>query len=310
MRQFILRTINLFTFSQDADRYTEFASQINIYTFPLGLARSFLALGTLTIFLFNSTDILFPDFLFESLTEQGWYKSISLFYIFSGNVGLAKAITIVILTVNVLGFYPRYFGILHWYVAYSFFVASPLIDGGDQINTILTLLLVPITIFDSRKNHFYGIINPISKHINIILVSFLLIIKIQVAILYFNSAVAKFAVEEWMNGTALYYWLLHPIHGVSDWLDFYVRPLMVNTYSVTMLTWGVIIFEIILSCVIFTSPSKIRYRKRMLVLGMLFHFGIFLVHGLPSFACAMFGALLLFCLPIGYNPKLNSKDDL
>jgi len=46
-------------------------------------------------------------------------------------------------------------------------------------------------------------------------------------VVYFHAATAKLAMEEWLNGTVLYYWLNDPVVGLSNWLRF-LAPSAVN----------------------------------------------------------------------------------
>lgn len=304
------RIFKLLDFRTDIDKIVSLSSTSIILTNTVGISRSILALCTLITFVFNSSEILFPQLILDSNEILPWHQSISLFNILSTNLFLAKFISIIILITIVLGFLPRYLGILHWYIAYSFFVSSPLIDGGDQITAILTLLLIPITLVDNRKNHFQNSNQVISPYINILLYSILVVIKLQIAILYFNSATAKFAVDEWMNGTALYYWILHPIYGASPWLADLIKPFLLNSYFIAVSTWGVLLFEILLSFTFLVAKDNLIYRKRMLLFGICFHFFIFVLFGLASFGLAMTGALILFCMPIGHNFSfLNKQND-
>ncbi|MBX2898009.1 MAG: hypothetical protein KF775_00065 [Cyclobacteriaceae bacterium] len=186
----------------------------------------------------------------------------------------------------------------HWWITYSFSNSFTAIDGGDHINTILTTLLLPICLTDSRKWHWHITEKDASFHKSSTLlirsiiaqVSFL-VIKVQISFIYLHSAVAKVGVEEWMNGTALYYWFTHPVFGANE----YIRPLLFifiyNDFLSTYLTWMVMIFEFCLFAGIFMTDKLKAY---FFTFGVLFHFMIFLVHGLFTFFLIMTGALTLY----------------
>lgn len=262
-----------------------------------GLARSILALGTLSTLLFNNNDVLFR--LAAGINKVPICNDVtrgSIFCIFNENLGLARWICILILLVVIFGWRPMITGILHWWVSYSFMISSVVIDGGDQITAVLTLLLIPVCLTDKRKWRWSDKTNAISMTVStgictLIALSSLFMIRLQVAIIYLNSGVAKFYVSEWTNGTALYYWFTHPIFGFSEALEPILTPIITNPYSVTLLTWGVMFFEILLFLGI---TIKNRYRNTLLISGLVFHFLIFIIHGLFSFFLAMCGALILF----------------
>ena len=139
-----------------------------------------------------------------------------------------------------------------WWVTFSFFTSSPIIDVGDQITSIITLLLIPVCITDKRQWHReqkepeYERLNIWQQYKHLFILSFLIVIKIQVSVVYFHAATAKLSVEEWTNGTALYYWFTHDVFGMGSFLEPLLMPLLLNPVLLTLMTWSVIIFEILL----------------------------------------------------------------
>ena len=124
-------------------------------------------------------------------------------------------------------------------------------------------------------------------------------IRIQASVLYLHAGVAKLKVNEWVNGTATYYWFTHHYHGAANWL----KPLIISitsTQLVVFITWSVIIFEILLFAAIFLDPQSYR-RKYLLLMGILFHFAIAIIHGLISFFFSMSAVLLLYLLDHSKN---------
>lgn len=212
------------------------------------------------------------------------------------NLVLAKWISILILGIVASGWRPRFTGVLHWWVTYSFANSATVLEGGDHIAAILTLFLIPCTLTDNRKWHWVTMKDDkdfsLTKRIQSLIAQYgFLIIKIQVAIIYLHSAVAKTSVDEWADGTAMYYWLNHPTFGSPSWLDFIFKPVATYRLSVSVFTWGIILFEFILFAGLF---MKDEYKRFLLTLGIIFHFGIFLIHGLTSFSLVMSGALMLY----------------
>jgi predicted DCC family thiol-disulfide oxidoreductase YuxK len=118
--------------------------------------------------------------------------------------------------------------------------------------------------------------------------------RVQVAFLYLQASVLKSKVEEWANGTAMYYWLLHPSFGVPNWLRVVARVVVTVPVGVALLTWGVVALEFFLAIGLFL-PS--RARRYLLFAGLGLHTGIALLMGLTSFSLTMAAALLLLLHP-------------
>lgn len=261
------------------------------WTNIIGLSRSLLAIGTFLTLAFNPTDILFNVSFFDQ--NVSLLQKYSLFVVFSENLEIARIIAMIILSLVIAGIYPRWTGLLHWYVSYSFFVSSFVVDGGDQISSILTLLLIPITILDSRKNHWNSAEYSVNNLKSTISLSFYWLIKIQVCVIYLHAFTGKIPIDEWINGTATYYWLTHAYFGVHPLLNSSVKMLLSNGFIVVFLTWGVLILEFLLAACILLG-SKNNTKRVMLICGIVFHFSILIVHGLVSFFFAIVAGLILY----------------
>jgi len=259
----------------------------------LAIGRSLLATGLLLTLVFNSNELLFYygfDFQTRYLGEVNW----TFFRLFSDeNLILAKLSALMILILVISGYYPQITGILHWYITYSFLKDCPIVDGGDQIASQITLLLIPITLLDTRRNQWTS---PKSNngYRAIFARSCILILKLQICYIYFDAAISKLKVPEWVDGTAVYYWFTRPIFGVSDFLIPVIYPLLKNPITLVFITWGTLLLELSLAAAI---VMKVKDRKTLLKLGLFFHFMIVIVHGLPSFFFTMSSCLFLYLLP-------------
>lgn len=129
------------------------------------------------------------------------------------------------------------------------------------------------------------------------------------AVIYLNSAIGKIFVNEWRDGTAIYYWFKHSLFGYPSWLRPIIEPMILNGSAVFLISWGTILFELILFAGLFMDK---RFKKWLLIAGVLFHFGTVLIHGLGSFFFTMSGALVLFLSPIAGNSTIliNVKDKI
>lgn len=269
------------------------------WTNVIAIARTLLAAGTLITLLFNSSGILFKESILSD--QQILCNSMNQFGIWcmlSTNLELARWISIVVLLWVASGWFPRYSAILHWWIAFSYSSSATMVDGGDQITTILAFFLIPVCLLDKRKNHWHapqpGYTGTAGMMGGLLVTLTYWIVRLQVAIIYFEASIGKMFVEDWINGTALYYWFTHPTFGADGWLRDMIITVFSNGTVVAFATWGVILFEVLLFMALFLDVKK---RKYFLITGILFHFGIIAVHGLMSFFCAMCAALVLYLQP-------------
>ena len=278
----------------------EWAARSNPWTNVYGLARTLLALGSLTTLLFSKpTDLFRPAVglpfapICLGITRFGLFCQVG-----GSHLEISRWLATLILLVVASGWRPRLTGILHWWVAVSFSTSAIMVDGGDQVTAILTLLLLPVTLTDPRRWHWEGVQGKpsgLTEITRLVALSSLFMIRVQVAGIYFHSAIAKFQVPEWANGTAVYYWFTDPTFGAPGWLHPILAPLLANALSVTLITWGALMLQVFLFMGLVMDK---RHRRVLLLLGLGFHAGIALIHGLISFAIAMWAALILYLRPV------------
>lgn len=280
-----------------------------LHTNAYGFARSLLALSTLLTLLFNDTNILFAESVeLTPPTCQG-LSQISIFCLLKPNLEVARWISIFILLIIISGWRPKLTSIFHWWIAFSLNSTALILDGGDQVATVLTLLLLPLALTDSRKWVWSINKKPIDNHFTTETSSFisfagLLLIKVQVAVIYFDASIEKFKVDEWLNGTALYYWFTNTYMGATESIKYILNPFITNYITTPILTWSVLLFEMILFLAV---VMETKYRKKIMIVGILFHFVIALIHGLFPFFLSMAGALILYLWPLQEEFSFLSK---
>jgi antimicrobial peptide system SdpB family protein len=272
----------------------------NVY----GTARSAVALGTLVTLLLHDSQDLFRPFG-TSIADQAsrdFFVRWSIFLVGGdARLELARWLCIGALILVVIGWRPRWTALPHWWISWSFAGSSMVVNGGEQVATVLTFFLLPIALTDPRKWHWSSWIPPqrgmtVGWHLqHVAAMGAVVVLRLQVALIYFEAAVSKLSVEEWKNGTALYYWFTNPGFGMPDWLAPFITPIITNRYGVTTATWGVVAFETTLFLAL-TMPRG--WRRLLLPFGILFHFGILIVHGLGIFFLSMLGALILYLWPL------------
>jgi antimicrobial peptide system SdpB family protein len=265
------------------------------------VARTLVALGTLSTLLASPTATLFlptSDRLDYPICSD--VARLGLFCIDPTQLASAHAVAVALMLPVVLGLWPRLFGLVHWWIAFSFQANATMVDGGDQIAAILALLLLPVTLTDPRWSH-WAPLEPqrrLSLHGVLLATAGWLAVRLQVAIIYFHACVSKFAVPEWVDGTALYYWASDPQFGATGLVRMLLKPLFESS-AVAVVTWSVLAIELSLAMGI-VMPA--RARRALLWPGVLLHVGIAVVHGLLSFSLVMCGALVLYS---GWHPTLR-----
>src|SRR5690625_2465699 len=207
---------------------------------------------------------------------------------------VVRFIFIIIMLLIVVGWRPRITGILHYFVVYSIHGHATVIDGGEHIASLIVFWLIPITLCDPRKWHWslldnHSKINIYKKFIPWL---FFKIIKVQIAIIYANAAIARLKNPEWIDGTALYYFLTDILLGHSPYLAWLIVPI-IESKLVVLMTWGTTIVELVLFAGLFASNNTKRY---ILALGLLLHLGIAVTLGIVTFSIVMIGTLLLYLL--------------
>lgn len=290
------------------DKIRNFAIVNAPYSNVIGLGRSIIALGTLLTLITNPIDNLLikkttGEFFLTELLKEDISTKFNFFLLFgSENLFIAKWLAIIILVVIISGYFQKITSILHWWITFSFFHSSAIIDGGDQIASILTLLLIPICLFDNRRNHWDHRVERESI-LNLISISFLFLLQLQMSIVYLHAAVGKFGHNEWANGTAIYYWLNHSYFGMSQYMNFF-NVLLTNSYVVTFLTYGTLILELALFLALFAGKN---YKLILLFIAIFFHFIIIFSLGIFSFFFAMAGGLILYLCPANIDLKFLLK---
>lgn len=289
------------------NKLKEFALKHFPYTDVLGLSRSVIALGTLLTLLTNTSSVLMQkmdtgEYLNPLINPIADINKFNFFLLFGvEQFDLMRYLAIFLLLLVISGYFIKVTSLLHWWISISFFLSSSVIDGGDQIASILSFLLIPICLTDERKNHWDSI-EPYSKPKNIIGIVAINLIRLQVAIIYFHAAVGKFDILEWRNGTAIYYWFNHSFFGMPRYLANPMNYLMSNKWVVSILTYSVLIGEITLFLCL-TASKKVR--KLIFPFAILFHFLIIIYHGIFSFFFSIVGGLIIYLIPI--NSSLNLK---
>ncbi len=126
---------------------------------------------------------------------------------------------------------------------------------------------------------------------------------------YLHAAIAKFGVEEWADGTALWYWSRQQVFGFPEHLRALTDSLFSVGWIVGGATYSVLALEMFLGLAVLMSR---RWKALAMTLGFVFHLGIALALGLISFLFSSFG-LLTFAYGYAFRHELfymlNGRDN-
>lgn len=287
----------------------KWATDNNPWTNVYGLSRTIMAFSTaLTLALNNAETIFKPAVGIDEYPVCSNIGAISIFCLTSNDyfwLNIMRWISILILLIVASGWRPRVTALFHWWISFSLQVSGLTLDGGEQVAAVFTLLLLPIALTDPRKSHWEKIKEPEKIKDKIYakimaLVAFS-IIRIQVALLYFSSTTAKLTDPEWIDGTAVYYYLQDPMLGLNPWLEKIFNPIL-SSWLIIFPTWGTLLVQILLIVALFAPRKR---RKYILIIAICMHevFALFL--GLISFSLIMFSILLLYLRPYEDEFKFN-----
>ncbi|AID00223.1 hypothetical protein P9152_05385 [Bacillus subtilis] len=301
LKQSVFKTLN--------EKIFEWVNCNYPWTNVYGISRSLMALATALTLIFNDASVFFRP-ASGIATYPYCPKTIPSVFCFTSNdylhLNIVRWICVLLLLIIATGWRPRITGIIHWWICYSLQVSALTIDGGEQVNAVFTLLLLPITLTDSRKWHWYN--NEVYDIDNngefyarmIALVSFVAI-RVQVSILYFNSFVAKLGEEDWINGTAVYYYSQHLMLGFPE-VILHIFQFIITSKFVVVATWGTLLIQFLLFAAILAPKKGWNF---LFYIGLLMHDIFAIMFGLISFSMIMCSILILYLRPLNKPFKLK-----
>lgn len=198
-----------------------------------------------------------------------------------------------VLVMAAAGVLPVVISVLHSWVAFSIASSIALPDGGDQAAAVCSILLIGVSIGDRRRWSFGPRRSVVSWRRQIALAS-LMVLRVQIAAIYFNAAIAKLFAPDWMNGTAEFYVLRDPFFGASGFIGSLLRWATMSPLVTVAATWGAVLTEIVIGTLILCGP---RSRSIALVLCIALHGAIIITIGLWSFGLIMIALVGVAAMP-------------
>jgi hypothetical protein len=119
-------------------------------------------------------------------------------------------------------------------------------------------------------------------------------LRLQIAYLYFDSAIAKMGVADWQNGSAFYYFVRDKMFGSAGPLSPIWMWISEQSLTTLAITWGTIVIE--LAIALFTLLDAL-WRMAAFRLCLTLHALILLSMGLFSFSLVMAAIAALIATP-------------
>lgn len=262
-----------------------------------GAGRTVMAAAQLSILLLTPIKaLLIPVVAMGEYPRCDGVRAASALCIGNDSVGAEprRWLLVVIFAVVASGYRPRWTAIPHAWATYSVAVSIAVPDGGESIGMIMALLMTPIALADDRTWHWQTPTTEPGRSWQTVTFAAFLAIRVQIAYLYLDSAVSKFGVADWANGTAEYYFLRDNMFGVARPWDSLFLSMSKNSVVVVALTWGALVIELAIGVCVLASD---RWRKAALVMDIALHGSIILTMGLWSFAMVMIGSAIVCATP-------------
>ncbi len=280
------------------DRVDGYVRTWTPFTPVVGLVRSLIAGALLLTLLLTPMHSLFftsanyPDGV---VCNGGPVSSLSLFCLAAdgGWLGASRWIAVAVLLLVIAGPRPAWTGVPHWYVTWSFAVSSNAVDGGDQLAANLVLLLAGICLLDRRRNHWsrdtsYARRDPWSQYLAYLVLALWVL---QLMGVYFQASVAKMAVPEWADGSALWYWMQNPAFAPIEPLQGVVLAVLQFPVVSMIGSYATLALQLFLCVAPFLGA---RARLVAFLTAAVFHGAIAVGMGLWSFSLVMIAADFLF----------------
>lgn len=259
----------------------------------MAVGRTVIALGQLSALLFTPTDKFFVPV--EGISKdscESWRAGTAYCIAGDGSTLFPTIVVAIILALVVIGLLPRFTGILHYWATLSFSTAISLPDGGEAAAQVVTFWIAVVLLADARRNHWSAPSAVDVGPLTAVAWAGQVGLRLQVAYIYLNASLAKLNVEEWRDGSAVYYVVRGEYFGTGEHLEGLVHGLTSVPVVALGLAWGAMATEFAIAALLVMRPAR---RRAALGLSVALHVGIIAVMGLWSFALIMMGAVAV-CL--------------
>lgn len=193
----------------------------------------------------------------------------------------------------IAGVAPILLGWLHAWAAFSIASSIALPDGGDQAAVVFLVLIALVCVGDTRRTAFEPA-RAAAMWRRQVALGALMALRIQVAMIYFDSAIGKVFSTDWVTGTTEFYVLRDPYFGAWGPIAAITHALTENAIVTVSMTWGAMLLEVFIAVLVLCGP---RARIVALLGCIALHGFIIVTIGLWSFGLIMIGGVMVATLP-------------
>jgi len=202
-----------------------------------------------------------------------------------GSLGLAAYLLalVCLAAMSGVGLYPRLSAALLYLGLTSLHHRNPMImNGGDTLLRVTCFWLIFAPPFASIRSARQEPLNVEPWTLRMI--------QLQLAIVYLSGGIYKLIGAQWRGGSAIYYATRH--FELRRWDPWPFSWVLSQPALVQLMTWTVLAFELLFPFLIW-SP---RFRRPLLITGLLIHGGLEILFNLPMFQWAVFACYAAFSL--------------
>jgi len=260
----------------------------------LGAGRSTIALAQASIMIFTPASYLFvpvgaDDIKIDCSTPA---QAVSLYCLAdSADRQFFSLLILAFLLIVASGILPRYTTVLHFWASLSIGQSISLPDGGDAVAQVVTFFLVLACANDKRTWHWQKSDHREGKGSvwQGIAWAGWWGVRLQVAYIYLNSALAKFPVDQWAEGSATYYVARMENFGAGGLFADLFRWATSVTLIALLSAWGTILGESLIAFLLLRRGSR---QAIAAAISTCLHLLIILQLGIVSFGFIMVGAVI------------------
>ncbi|WP_052441276.1 sporulation-delaying protein SdpB family protein [Streptacidiphilus anmyonensis] len=292
------------------DRVLTSAADFDPRTMPLALTRSILAVSELISIGFTPDHDLFTyqPGLPEGMRCYG-ARELSLWCVAgpgSGGLLVSRLLATAVLVLVAIGYRPKWTCVPHWFVAWSLGQSMTMASGAEEAALAATMLIIPFLLGDGRTWHWTRPGEPLAPVWAGSSYAAWWAIRCQIAVIYFTASISKLTTAGWRSGQAMFTVLVDPFYGLPSGLRQPLEPLLTSDPAVRLLTWGVLVVELLIAV---GALLPRRVRRTAFCLTVLLHGGIMVAMGLVSFGLVMIALVLLLLVGEPGGPAPVSTSD-
>ncbi|MFE4368905.1 sporulation-delaying protein SdpB family protein [Streptomyces sp. NPDC056835] len=260
----------------------------------LGMGRSMIALAQASILIFTPASYLFvPVGGAEIEVDCSTPVQAVSVYCLAGSADrqLLNLLVLALLLIVASGILPRYTTVLHFWASLSIGQSISLPDGGDAVAQVVTFFLLLACANDKRRWHWQKSNSEEGK--GSIWQGLAWAgwwgVRLQVAYIYLNSALAKLPVDQWAEGSATYYVARMENFGAAGLFADLFRWATGITLIALLSAWGTIFAEGLIAFFLLRRGS---WQAVAATISASLHVLIILQIGIISFGFIMVGAVI------------------